>query len=69
MIWSINWKQEILLRDLQGATDPRERYHIYDELTKLFYNQIDEVPYIEKKLEIAISLEERNLELDCYVDM
>ena len=62
-------KQEILLRDLQGATDPRERYHIYDELTKLFYNQIDEVPYIEKKLEIAISLEERNLELDCYVDM
>ena len=62
-------KQEILLRDLQGATDPRERYHIYDELTKLFYNQIDEVPYIEKKLEIAISLEERKLELDCYVDM
>ena len=38
---------------------------VYDELTKLFYNQIDEVPYIEKKLEIASSLEERNRELDC----
>ena len=62
-------KQETLLRDLQGANDPRERYHIYDELTKLFFNQIDEVPYIEKKIEIAISLEERDAELDCYVDM
>lgn len=62
-------KQEALLRDLANTSDPRDCYNIYDELSKLYFNQLDEVPYIEKKIELAISLEEKDLELEGYVDM
>ena len=62
-------KQEALLRDLANTSDPRDRYNIYDELSKLYFNQLDEVSYIEKKIELAISLEEKDLELEGYVDM